>query len=130
MEQCKKPPIHQNHVNGRIKISQTVFEKGQPRNIPVKLFQNRTCGFREDFLRISPCLYSARSPHTPEPYFSMDQNFMNNFLKGSPNEHSCEIIPKLDQQFKRRFFKNCLKNFILLLWKPEFLMESNSVDKF
>ena len=38
-----------------------IFEKGHPRNIPVKLFQNRTRGFREDFLRISSCLYSAKS---------------------------------------------------------------------
>ena len=38
-----------------------------PRNIPVKLFQNWTSGFREDFLKISSCLYSARSPHSPEP---------------------------------------------------------------
>ena len=32
---------------------QTIFEKGHPRNIPVKLFQNLTCSFGEDFLRIS-----------------------------------------------------------------------------
>ena len=46
----------------------------------MKLFQNLTIGFREeDFLRIPSFLYSASSPHSPEPHFSTDQNFTNNF---------------------------------------------------
>ena len=49
----QEAPIHQNYVYGRIKISQTIFEKGHPSNIPVKLFQNRTSGSREDFSRIA-----------------------------------------------------------------------------
>ena len=104
----KEAPIHQSHVFGQIKISQTLFEKGHPRNIPPRLFQNRTSGFEEeDFLRISSCLYTAKSPHSPEPCLWMDQNFANNFWKGSPKEHSCEIISKSDQRFRRRrFFKN------------------------
>ena len=40
--------IHQSHVYARIKFSRTFFEKGHPRNIPVKLFQNLTSGFREE----------------------------------------------------------------------------------
>ena len=37
-------------------------------------------GFREDdFLRISSCRYSARSPHLPEPCLWKDQNFANKF---------------------------------------------------
>ena len=34
----------------QIKILVTIFEKGHPRNISVKLhaFQNLTCGFREE----------------------------------------------------------------------------------
>ena len=63
----QEAPIHQSHVFKRIKISRTIFEKGHPRNIPAKLFQNLTSGFGEDFLRISSCPYSARSPHSPEP---------------------------------------------------------------
>ena len=64
----QEAPFHQSHVYGRIKISRTVFEKGHPRNIPVKLFQNLTSSFgEEDFLRISSCPYGARSPHSPEP---------------------------------------------------------------
>ena len=110
----------------------TSFEKGHLRNIPVKLFQNQTSSFwEEDFLRISSCQYSARSPHSPEPCFWTDQNFANNFQKRSPKEHFCEIISKSDQRFqRRRFLKNCLKNSISLPWQPEFLMESNSVNNF
>ena len=48
-------------------------------NIPVKLFQNLICGYREDFSRNSSCPYSARSPHSPEPCLRMDQNILNNF---------------------------------------------------
>ena len=67
-------------IFGQIKILQTVFEKGHPRNIPAKLFQNLTSGFEEeDFLRISSCPYSARSPHSPEPCLWTDQNFANSF---------------------------------------------------
>ena len=107
------------------------FWKGHQRNISVKLFQNLTSSFgEEDFLRIS-CPYSARSPHSPEPCFWVDQNFANTFWKGSSKEHSCEIISRSDQQFqRRRSLKNCLNNSISLLWQPEFLMESNSVNKF
>ena len=125
-------PIHQSHVYRRIKISQTIFEKDHQRNISVKLFQNLTAGFwEEDILRISSCPYSARSPHSAEPWFWTDQNFTNNFWKRSSKEHFCEINSKSDQRFqRRRFLKNCLKNSIWLLWQPEFLMESNSVNNF
>ena len=76
----QEAPIHQSHVFWLIKISKTIFEKGHPRNIPVKLFQNLTSGFGEkDFLRISSCPYSARSPHSSEPCLWTDQNFANNF---------------------------------------------------
>ena len=97
----QEAPIHQSNVFGQIKISQTLFEKGHPRNIPAKLFQNLTSGFEEDFLRISSCPYSARSPRSPQPCLWTDQNFANKFWKGSPKEHSCEIISKSDQRFRR-----------------------------
>ena len=100
----QEAPIHQSHVFGRIKISQTIFEKGHPKNIPAKVFQNLTSCFKEDFLRISSCPYSARSPHSPEPCLWTDLNFANTFWKGSPKEHSCEIISKSDQRFRRRRF--------------------------
>ena len=77
---AQKAPIYQNHIYRQIKILRTIFEKGHPRNIPVKLFQNLTSSFgEENFLRISSCCYSARSPHSPEPCLWTDQNFANNF---------------------------------------------------
>ena len=41
-------------------------------------------------------------------YVLTDQNFTNNFLKGSPKEHFREITLKSDLQFQRRFFKEFL----------------------
>ena len=103
----QKAPIHQSHIYRQIKISRTIFEKGHPKNIPVKLFQNLTSSFGKDFLRISSCPCSTRSPHSPEPCLWKDKNLENTFWKGSPKEHSCEIISKSDEQFqRRRFFKN------------------------
>ena len=99
-----KAPIHQSHIYWQIKILRTIFEKGHSRNIPVKLFQNLTSIFEEDFLRISSCPCSARSPHSPEPCLWTDQNSTNNFWKGSPKEHSCEIISKSDHQFGEEDF--------------------------
>ena len=113
---AKSLPSHGGHVFWQIKIWRTFFERGHPRNIPVKLFQNLTRGFRgEDFLIISSCPYRAKSPLPPPPWrpcFSTDQNFANNFWKGLPKEQSCEIISKFDQHFqRRRFLKNSLKKF-------------------
>ena len=71
LQVCKvqKAPIHQSHIYKQIKFLQTIFEKGHPRNIPVKFFQNLTSGFgKKSFLRISSCPYSVKSPHSPEPY--------------------------------------------------------------
>ena len=110
----QEAPIHQSHINRQIKILRTLFEKGHPRNISGKLFQNLTSSFGgENFLRISSCPYSA------QPCLWTDQNFENSFWKGSPKEHSCEIISKSDQQFqRRRFFKNF---FMSQKWeKPPF----------
>ena len=132
----QEAPIHQSHVYEGIKISWTLFEKDHPRNIPVKLFQNLTSSFgEEDFLRISSCPYSVRSSHSPEPGLWMDQNFANNFWKGSPKEHSCEIISKSDQQFRRRRF---FKNFFMSLYsarspnspEPCFWADQNFANSF
>ena len=115
------------------KFCEQFFEKSHPRNIPVKFFQNLTSRFGEkDFLRISSCQNSARSPHSPGPCLWTDQNFANSFWKGLSREHSCEIISRSDQRFqRRRILKNCLKNnSISLPWQPEFLMESNSANNF
>ena len=88
--------VHLSHVYGQIKILQALFEKGHPRNIPEKLFQNLTSGFiEEDFLKIFSCLYSVRSPYSPEPCLWTDQNFANIFEKGHPRN----ILVKLFQNW-------------------------------
>ena len=103
----RQAPIHHSHVNGGIKILRTHFEKGCPRDIPVKSFRNLTNSFgEEDFLKNSSCPYIARGPHSPKPCLWTYQNFVNNFWKGSHKEQSCEIISKSDQRFRRRFLKN------------------------
>ena len=46
----------------------------------LKSFQSLTSGFgEEDFLRVSSCLYSAKSPHSLETCLLTDQNFANKF---------------------------------------------------
>ena len=56
--------------------SRTIFEKGNPKNISMKLSQNLTKAFREeDFLRICSCPYSESSPHLLEPCLMTDYNF-------------------------------------------------------
>ena len=40
------------------------FEKGHSRNISMRLFQNLTSSFREDFLGICLCSYSQVAPFT------------------------------------------------------------------
>ena len=50
---------------------------------------------------------------------------MTFFEKEFPQE-----ISKSDQQFQRRFLKNCIKNSIFLPWQEEFLVESYSVNSF
>ena len=107
------PPPHGGHVFRRIKILQTVIEKGHTTNNLVKLFQILTSGFREeDFLRISSCPYSANSlfppPPPPPPMAAMfldGSKFREHFFKESPKEHSSKIISKSEQGFRRtRFF--------------------------
>ena len=95
----QKALIHQSHVYGRIKILQTIYEKGHTRNIPVKIFQNLTSGFgEEDFLRIpSSCPYSAkklpftramfmdRSKFREQPLKRVTQGtFLSNYFKIGP----------------------------------------------
>ena len=102
----REAPIHQSHVYGRIKISRTFLKRVTQGTFLWNYFKIWPAVL-EKILRISSCPYSTRSPHSPEPCLWMDQNFANKFWKGSPKEHSCEIISKSDQQFRRRrFFKN------------------------
>ena len=103
----QKAPIHQSHIYKQIKILQTVFEKGHQRNIAVKLFQNLTSSFREeDFLRISSCPYSARTPPPFTRAMFMDgSKFCAHFFeKGHQRNIAVILFQKSDQQFRRRRF--------------------------
>ena len=60
--------------------------------------------FREEFTRISLCLYSARSLHSLIPFLLTDQNFKNNSEKG----HSRNI--------SMRSFQNSTNSFRDFLW--------------
>ena len=108
----QKAPIHQSHVYGLIKISRTIFENGHPKNIPVILFQNQTSCFREeDFLRISSCTYSARSPHSLEPCFWTDQfseQFLKRVTKGTFLWNYVKIGPEVPEE---KIFKELVKKF-------------------
>ena len=101
----QKAPIHQSHIYRQIKILRTDFEKGHPRNIPVKLFQNLTnCFGEKSFLRISSCPYSAKSPHSPEPYLLTDQNFVNIFEKGHSRNIHVKLFQNLTSSFEEEDF--------------------------
>ena len=82
----QEAPIHQSHVFGWIKISQTLFEKGHPRNIPAKLFQNVNSGFEEeDFLRISSCPYTVQeAPIHQSHVYGQSKISRTVFEKGHP----------------------------------------------
>ena len=76
-----RSPHHQSHVYGGIRILRTIFETGQLRNIPMKLFQNRTNGFqrRRFFKNFFMSIKWKKSPPPWRPCFSKDQNFENTF---------------------------------------------------
>ena len=80
---AKSLPPHGNHAFRRIKILQTIFEKGHPVTILWNYFKiwlaiSEEKNF-EEFLW-SP--HSEKSFSPWPPFFSMDQNFVNNFEKG------------------------------------------------
>ena len=104
----KKASPHGGHIFRHIKYSQTIFEMGHTRNNLLKLFQILSRGFgEEDFLRISSCLYSAKSFPPMVAMFFNRSKFREQFFKKSPKEQSCEIISKSDKQFQRiRILKN------------------------
>ena len=99
MQNVSSPPTA--YVFPRIKISRTVFEKGHPRNIPVKLFQNRTRGFREeDFLRISSCPYLPHSVHV----LRRIKILQTIFEKGHPRNNLVKLFQILTSSFGEKDF--------------------------
>ena len=86
-------------------FAKNFFEKGHPRNIPVKLFQNLTSSFgEEDFLRISSCPYSARSPHSPEPCYGQIKISGTIFEKGHPRNIPVKLFQKQTSSFRKKDF--------------------------
>ena len=59
--QCKKPPFPNTMFIDRSKF-QEQFWKGSLRNISMRLFQNLTNSFRQDFFGICLCSYSQVAP--------------------------------------------------------------------
>ena len=100
---ARSPPF----TRTMIKISQKTFYTRSPKESSCEIISKIGPAVSEkDFLRISSCPFSARSPHSTEPCLWMDYNFANNFRKGSPKEQSYAIISKSDSLFRRTFFKN------------------------
>ena len=76
----------------------------------MKLLQNLTCSFGEDFLRISSCPYSARSSHSPEPCLWTDEifgiifemvtqgTFLSNYFKVGPGLPEKKIFKELPKK--------------------------------
>ena len=92
-----------------MKISQTSSEKGHPRNISMKSFQNLTRDFREgDFLRISSFPYSESSPHSLAPCLMTDQNFLTISETGYSWNISVKSFQNLTCGFREDFFKEFL----------------------
>ena len=59
--QCKKPPFTHSMFIDKSKFQEN-SEKGHSRNISIRLFQNLTNSFRENFLGIPLCSYSQVAP--------------------------------------------------------------------
>ena len=102
---CKVSPPHGGHVFRWIKISQTSFEKGHPRDIPMELFQNRTRGFREDFIRISLCPYSKKkSPVHGGHVFRWLKVLPTIFEKGHPRNNPVKLFQNQTSGFRGEDF--------------------------
>ena len=63
--------------------------------------------FREEFTRISSCLYSARSLNSLIPCLLTDQNFKNNSEKGHSRNISMRLFQNLTNSFREDFIGIC-----------------------
>ena len=116
----------------RSKSCKQFLKRVTQRIIPVKLFQNLTCGFREeDFLRIPSWPYNARSPHSLEPCLWTDQNLarikilrvLKRVTQGTFQWNYFKIRAAVAEE---KIFKKLIKKFNYVT--TAFLMESNSVN--
>ena len=67
--------------------------------------------FREEFTRISLCLYSARSLHSLIPCLLTDQNFKNNSEKGHSRNISMRLFQNLTNSFREEFLGICICSY-------------------
>ena len=67
--------------------------------------------FREEFTRISLCLYSARSLHSLIPCLLTGQNFKNNSEKGHTRNISMRLFQNLTNSFREDFLGICLCSY-------------------
>ena len=67
--------------------------------------------FREEFTRISLCLYSARSLHSLIPCLLNDQNFKKNSEKGHSRKISMRLFQNLTNSFRKDFSWFCLCSY-------------------
>ena len=67
--------------------------------------------FREEFTRISLCLYSARGLHSLIPCLLTDQNFKNNSEKGHSRKISMRLFQDLANSFREDFLGICLCSY-------------------
>ena len=63
--------------------------------------------FREEFIKISLCLYSASSPHSLMPCLLTDQNLAHNFRIGSPKNISVKLFHNMTSGFREDFLGIC-----------------------
>ena len=67
--------------------------------------------FREEFTRISLCLYSARCLHSLIPCLLTDQNFKNNSENGHSRKISMRLFQNLTNSFREDFLRFCLCSY-------------------
>ena len=66
---------------------------------------------REEFTRISLCLYSARSLHSLIPCLLTDQNFKNNSENGHSRKISMRLFQNVTNSFREDFLWFCLCSY-------------------
>ena len=96
-----------------------ILVDGDPRNISVKLFQNQSSCLGGVVLRFA-CFGSGGY------HVQWSKMILNNFVRGSPMEYSCEIIYKSLKPFRGRTHLNLVFLFISYFFKP--LRSSCSAD--
>ena len=102
--QCEYSPFARAMFIDASKFHEHLLKKGHPKNISVKIFQDLTSGFREDFLRISSCPYSANCPIHVYRWIKILQAI---FEEGHKRHIYVKLFQILNNVFRGEdFFKN------------------------